>query len=242
MYHVQGIAGCPPETVLDAATLGEWIQAGRVRADTLVKAPGAAAWVMICTLAEFQGAFTARTGVAPPPAAFGAPVVPRQRPLSRAAVVSLVLGVLGLCTFGVSAVAGIVVAVVALARIKRSQGQLRGGGLAIAGLCLSSLTALLLPLALLLALPPALKARARAQAAGCIRNLREMDAAKEWWALEGQKAPGDVPAWNDLVGKYLPAQLKCPRGGVYTIGPVAERPQCSLPGHTMNTYRQHHPR
>jgi outer membrane lipoprotein-sorting protein len=68
----------------------------------------------------------------------------------------------------------------------------------------------------------------------CINNLRQIDAAKNEWALEKGKANGTLVTEADItpyiMGGVLP---KCPAGGTYTIGKVGEKPTCSIPGHEL---------
>ncbi len=66
----------------------------------------------------------------------------------------------------------------------------------------------------------------------CINNLRQLDGAKQTWALEERKTTNDVPTWDDLRG-YMKFQLVCPQGGAYTIGRVGDRPKCSIPQHRL---------
>ena len=87
-----------------------------------------------------------------------------------------------------------------------------------------------------IAIPNFVKARATSQRNACINNLRQIDAAKNQWALEKGKTNGDVPTEDDikpyihLIGGHLP---RCPAGGTYTIGPAGEPPTCSVPGHRL---------
>ena len=71
----------------------------------------------------------------------------------------------------------------------------------------------------------------------CINNLRQIDAAKQQWALEKGKKAGDTPVEADLKPYLTPGPngvfLKCPAGGKYTIGKVGEPPTCSIPGHEL---------
>jgi hypothetical protein len=66
----------------------------------------------------------------------------------------------------------------------------------------------------------------------CINNLRQIDAAKNEWALENRKTNGDVCTEGDIKPLIHPSAngkpLKCPSGGKYTIGKVGEPPTCSL--------------
>lgn len=68
----------------------------------------------------------------------------------------------------------------------------------------------------------------------CIRNLHELDAAKQKWALENNKTDVDVPTEQDLL-PYLPNGIfpVCPAGGTYSINAVGLPPTCSIPGHSI---------
>jgi len=88
-----------------------------------------------------------------------------------------------------------------------------------------------------IAIPNFVKARETAQKNACISNLRLIDVAKQQWALENNKKPGDTPTQEDIQ-KYLGRGEKgefpvCPQGGAYTIGSIGEKPTCSLPGHVF---------
>ena len=68
-----------------------------------------------------------------------------------------------------------------------------------------------------------------AQANTCINNLRQIDSAKNQWALENGKTTGTFPSWTDLL-PYLKDKMIpiCPAGGIYNINAVGENPTCSL--------------
>ncbi len=68
----------------------------------------------------------------------------------------------------------------------------------------------------------------------CINNLRQIDAAKQQWALEKNKAADDVPTVQDLL-PYLKDGVFpiCPDGGTYSINAVDEVPTCTIPGHLL---------
>jgi hypothetical protein len=87
-----------------------------------------------------------------------------------------------------------------------------------------------------IAVPNFVKARDTAQKNACINNLRQIDGAKQQWALENSKRTSDVPTWTDLQ-PYLRngTRIRCPSGGHYTIGSVGESPRCSVAGHALNT-------
>jgi hypothetical protein len=68
----------------------------------------------------------------------------------------------------------------------------------------------------------------------CLRNLRQLDSAKQAWAVDNSKDDTDVPTARDLLpylkGNALPS---CPSGGTYVIGAMNELPTCSVPGHVL---------
>jgi chromosome segregation ATPase len=73
-----------------------------------------------------------------------------------------------------------------------------------------------------------------ANATTCINNLRQIEAAKDQWALEKNKGAADVPAVQDLL-PYLKDNVfpVCPDGGIYTLNAAGELPACSVPGHVL---------
>ncbi|HUB86600.1 MAG TPA: hypothetical protein VMB22_01820 [Verrucomicrobiae bacterium] len=83
-----------------------------------------------------------------------------------------------------------------------------------------------------IAIPNFEHARETAQRNACINNLRQLDAAKQQWALENGKKGTDIPTKEDLL-PYLRSWPVCPAGGTYTIGAVDEPPTCSIPGHEL---------
>ncbi|MEI2725630.1 MAG: hypothetical protein V9H26_19580 [Verrucomicrobiota bacterium] len=68
----------------------------------------------------------------------------------------------------------------------------------------------------------------------CINHLRQLDGAKQQWALENKKTAEATPTTQDLM-PYLKDNLwpVCPGGGNYTIGAVSAVPTCSMPSHSL---------
>ena len=114
------------------------------------------------------------------------------------------------------------------------------GNLVIGNSSQSQATALLLPAAAVsvaavsamsaIAIPNFVKARTVAQENACINNLRQLDSAKQQWALENKKPANAVPTKADLM-PYLSRWPVCPQGGTYTIGSMTEPPSCNIHGH-----------
>jgi prepilin-type N-terminal cleavage/methylation domain-containing protein len=89
-----------------------------------------------------------------------------------------------------------------------------------------------------IAIPNFVKARTTSQANACINNLRQIDGAKQQWALEQKAAASATPTTGDLqpylgrgsTGSTFPV---CPASTTaYTIGDLATAPTCSLSGAT----------
>jgi regulator of replication initiation timing len=79
-----------------------------------------------------------------------------------------------------------------------------------------------------------LGAQAIAERNLCISHLRQIDAAKQTWALENDRTAEAVPTAQDLLTYFKDGVFPvCPGGGTYTIGAVGELPTCSIPGHVL---------
>jgi prepilin-type N-terminal cleavage/methylation domain-containing protein len=90
-----------------------------------------------------------------------------------------------------------------------------------------------------IAIPNFVKARTTAQKNACINNLRQIDGAKEQWALEQKKSAGTVTTGTgdvDAINKYIKGEAtpKCPAGGTYTYNAVDALPACNVAGHSLS--------
>ena len=167
--------------------------------------------------------------------------VPSTPKVSGLAVSSLVCGILSLvvcCPFVgfVFGIPGVICGHLSLSRIKQSAGALLGRGLAVGGLVTGYIGIVLafvyIPFFLAIAIPNFQKARTTSMHNACINNLRQIDAAKQEWALEKGQGMGAVPTANDLTPYFKNGKFPvCPSGGTYTIGAVSNAPSCSYPGH-----------
>ena len=180
--------------------------------------------------------------------------VTSQPKTSALAIWSLVLGIMAIvfmvvCIGLIFAIPAIICGHIAYSRIKSSGGQLVGAGMAIAGFATGYASLALILLLLPIAIPNFVRARQVSQMNACINNLRQIQAAKNEWALENGKTGDAVPTVQDLTpymknGIYAGPNRApnasgsgvfptCPAGGVYTIGAVTNAPTCSISGHTM---------
>ena len=98
-------------------------------------------------------------------------------------------------------------------------------------------TAVAVPAGMLaaVAIPNFVKAREVSQRNACINNLRQINAAKQQWALEKGMPATAMPSQDDLK-PYLGRNRfpVCPQGGHYTVGAVNEQAACSIPGHSLS--------
>jgi hypothetical protein len=83
-----------------------------------------------------------------------------------------------------------------------------------------------------IAVPNFVKARTTSQQNACINNLRQLDAAKNQWALEKSMPVNAVPTKADLL-PYLQKWPVCPAGGTYELNSLDHPPTCSIPSHHL---------
>jgi len=87
-----------------------------------------------------------------------------------------------------------------------------------------------------IAIPSFLKARTESQKNACINNLRQIDAAKEQWALNTNQAVGATPVAADLDAyiKGTTTKVFCPADSTktfatsYTINTLGSDPACQV--------------
>jgi hypothetical protein len=79
--------------------------------------------------------------------------------------------------------------------------------------------------------PNYLRARGTACQNACINNLRQIDGAKEQWALAHDKKPGTpISKADELeINNYIKGgEPKCPGDGKYSYNDVGMAPTCSF--------------
>ncbi len=219
MYKIRG-ADQKEYGPVTLETLRQWLKEGRLNGNTPVQPAGQETWTPLSSLPEFAAGAPAipMAPALPPP--LRAAAKPEAK-TSSMAIASLVLAVLGFCSVGVTALAGLVLAIVALMKINRSEGRLKGRGLAIAAICVSALMAIYIPLLAALTLPALAQAKSKAQTVNCVNNLKQVGLAARIYATEnGDKLP-NAETWNDDLLKYVgqPSVYQCPAQN--------RRPQCS---------------
>ena len=205
MYKMRG-ADQQEYGPVTADVLRQWIAQGRVAAHTLIQAEGRSDWQPLASLPEF-----AADPAPPGPGATSAPVVrPAPTKTSGLAITSLVCGVLG--CLGITALTGLILGIVALVKINKSQGRLGGKGLAIAGICVSGVMLFFsIPVLAGLTLPALAKAQSRAQTIQCMNNVKQLCLATIMYANANKDTLPPAAKWCDLIQPNLgsPAPFRC---------------------------------
>lgn len=195
---------------VSAEVIRKWIAEGRLNKEINVRPEGSDDWQPLSSLAEFASDL----GGAPPPASAGRPAISPGGPTktSGMAITSLVLGILGIVTCGVTSLFGAILGIIALVRINKSQGHLSGNGLAIAGIVTSGLFVLFIPIYAAMLLPALAKAKSKAQTITCVNNLKQLGLAVVVYAGDNKDAYPPPATWCDVTANYRGTDkvLQCP--------------------------------
>ena len=92
---------------------------------------------------------------------------------------------------------------------------------------------LIIGILLAIAVPNFVRARETSRTRTCIANLRQIDSAKEQYAMEARLAAGAAVTNANLVPDYMKRYPTCPSGGTYTNNAVGADPTCSIAGHAL---------
>ena len=184
--------------LVTADQLRQWIADGRANAQTRMRIEGATEWKSLAEFPEFQAPLE---GAAPPSLPPVAPVAAPAAPpkMSGMAVTSLVLGILGIFTCGITALAGLILGIVAMVKVKNSGGKLGGGGLALAGTIVSGVFLFMLPIFAALLLPALASAKQKAQEINCMNNEKQLALAVMIYSNDHTNHFPPAATWCDAV-------------------------------------------
>lgn len=140
---------------------------------------------------------------------------PQKPKASGLAIASLICGLLGFVTFGITGIAAVITGHMALSAIGKANGALAGRGMSIAGLVTGYLTILIIPIAVLagLALPVIMKNRMAAERTESFSNLGQIGLALFEFEEEYGTFPSDELATEEeklagLTGTRVLDQLE----------------------------------
>ena len=92
---------------------------------------------------------------------------------------------------------------------------------------------LIIGILMAIAVPNFVQARDSSRKSSCIASLKQIDSAKEQWAMDNKKDAGAAVLSGDIAPTYIKSYPACPSGGTYTIGAVGTNPTCSKTGHVI---------
>jgi len=221
---------------ISADGLRQWIAERRANAQTKVQPAGTTEWQLLGELSEFKDAFVSAASIPPPLRIPAASPPALRKKFSGLAIAAFVVALLAPCTAGLAALAGLPLGIAALIKVTRSRGELKGKGLAIAGICLSGLFLFMIPVMLGLLLPLAAKAKRLGRSGDCLENVKAICLAARLYAEDNNGQYPSATNWCDAILPNLPNRdtLHCPSasGGDCTYGlnrAVAGRTMWSIP-------------
>ncbi|MHB9025277.1 MAG: DUF4190 domain-containing protein [Armatimonadota bacterium] len=136
-------------------------------------------------------------GVSVPPPVYAPPT--QEVKTNGLAIAALVLGILGFCTYGLTALVGLILGIVALSQIKSSEGRMTGSGLATGGIITSSVALVLIPIIAVMAaimFPVFAKAREKARQTTCLSNQRQIATSILMFAQDHDGILPDATTWT----------------------------------------------
>jgi prepilin-type N-terminal cleavage/methylation domain-containing protein len=93
---------------------------------------------------------------------------------------------------------------------------------------------LIIGVLLAIAVPNFMNARETSRTKACVANLKQIDAAKEQWAMDNNANNGDAVVDAEVETFLKKGRPICPSGGTYTYNAVGTDPTCSVGGtHTL---------
>jgi len=129
---------------------------------------------------------------------------------SGLAIASLILGIFGFFTCGLTGIVGLILGIIGLIIISKSAGQLKGTGLAVAGIVVSivSLITLFIALLMVILMPPLARARHQARSAVTMNHAKQLCLAMIMYCddNDGRFPPADN--WPDVLAPYLGHEQK----------------------------------
>lgn len=200
MYKIIGGDGKEYGPV-SADELRRWITEGRANAQTKVQPEGGTEWVTLAACPDFADALSPNASVPGSPPPLGTSSVPIKT--SGLAITSLVLGICGLFTCGVASLVGLVLGLVALSQIKKSQGVLGGRGIALAGTIVSACFFLILPVYLAMFLPALANAKSKAQTINCVNNMKQLCLGVRMYIADSKDRFPASTNWCDAIQSYV---------------------------------------
>ncbi len=129
---------------------------------------------------------------------------------SGLAITSFVLGILTFFTLGITAIPAIILGIMALVKIRKNAGQLKGKGLAIAGIAVTAALLLIIVSTILSAL---FRVKPIAQRMNCGSNISSLGKVMIVYCSDNNGMYPTPSKWCDLLLEHADAtkyQFRCP--------------------------------
>jgi hypothetical protein len=194
---------------VSAEEVRQWFVGGRINATTKIRVAGAGEWKSLSEFPEFND-LSNKSSTPPPltPLPAGAP----RAKISALAVTSLVLGIVGLFTCGAAALAGLILGIIAIVKIRNSEGRLTGFGLALAGTIVSAIFVMMIPIFAAMLLPALAAAKQKALDISCVNNEKQLALAVRIYAGSHNDQFPHAATWCDDIKADVGLEkvFKCP--------------------------------
>jgi prepilin-type processing-associated H-X9-DG protein len=192
----------------------QWIAQGRANARTKLQAAGSTDWKPLAEFPEFADALQRAGSSAGQPASAAGSPPPSPPKTSGLAITSLVLGCLGVLTCGVTSLVGLILGIIALVRINKSNGQLGGQSMALAGTIVSGAFLLLMPIPAAMLLPALAKAKQKAAGITCMNNVKQLSLGLRMFSDDNKDLFPPGTNWCDALMPYVQnkSTYLCPLG------------------------------
>ena len=132
---------------------------------------------------------------------------------SGLAITALVLGILSIFTFFLTALPAIICGIVALVKISKSSGKLKGSGLAIGGIATPAAALPIVAMLLAILMPALVRARTVAERVVCAANMKGLAMATMVYANDYDDKLPTADKWCDLLITYADMgekSFRCP--------------------------------
>ena len=206
---------------VSADQLRQWIAQRRVVAQTMAQADGGE-WKNLGSFPEFAADFgnpiPASPAFTPAPSFASTPRAEIIAPpaTSGLAIASLVLGICGIISCDLSAIVGLILGIMAMSQIRKSNGTLGGRGIALAGTIISSVFLLIgvLVLGAAIYFQPVGSAKGKATGILCMNNARQLSLAARMYADNHEHHLPPAETWCESLQPYVTSRsaFKCPAG------------------------------
>jgi hypothetical protein len=134
---------------------------------------------------------------------------------SALAIASLILGISSFCTFLITAPLGIILGIVSLFKIEKSQGRLKGRGIAIAGIALPGIALPVIALLMGIMMPALARTRMIAYRMVCGANMAAISKEMILYSGDNKDMYPAPDQWCDSLIKYdpnFPKKMFCCKG------------------------------